>query len=431
MKNDKLITTSCVAGCTFQSGCLSFSWQLYSLPDRIITFANRASRFLGTYLTSLTHIVEDVWYMKLSDDQHPYNSSEDGITRKTKNGYWKFMDSSRIPTSTAIIGVKITLEFYEGHALCGTKTGWVMHEYQVEHNEEANLPQDYKSLCKVFLKGEKNISDEIQQNSDNADSPKDSFKAYLQYLAKIEEPKQPVDADKQEISSSKGQNEQNTQHIADGIDIDNVLANEDYIELNDLLYDDDAVRNDALTPEDLDDLLIPQASAPTSTNSSKQSSAVHDALEDLDDLLTPEASASTSANSSKRSMFSEECFDCDAFLREILKDSNSNEGENKDNKFSIAAPTNLVNVVISPSEQGLAKIHDDNAIVAGTSQHEPFPGGDRDEHSSSGFKQRSPSKSSCFPSRSDSSQSNIKCRREQSSSKFGKIMKKYSCFRSL
>jgi hypothetical protein len=80
--------------------------------------------------------------MKLSDDQqHPYNSSEVGITRKAKNGYWKFVDSSRIPTSTAIIGVKITLEFYEGHAVCGTRTRWVMHEYQVENNEEANLPQ--------------------------------------------------------------------------------------------------------------------------------------------------------------------------------------------------------------------------------------------------------------------------------------------------
>jgi hypothetical protein len=42
-------------------------------------------------------------------------------------------------------------------------------------------------LCKVFLKGEKNISDDIQENSDNADSPKDNFEAYLQYLAKIEE----------------------------------------------------------------------------------------------------------------------------------------------------------------------------------------------------------------------------------------------------
>jgi hypothetical protein len=79
---------------------------------------------------------------------------------------------------------------------------------------------------------------------------------------------------------------------------------------------------------------------------------------------------------------------------------------------------------------GFVKIHDDKAIVAGTSQHEPLPGGDRDEHSRNGFKQQSP-KSSCFPSRSESSQSNIKSRREQSSSKFGKIMKKYSCFRSL
>jgi hypothetical protein len=37
---------------------------------------------------------------------------------------------------------------------------------------------------------------------------------------------------------------------------------------------------------------------------------------------------------------------------------------------------------------GLVKIHDENAMVAGTSQQEPFPRGVRDEHSStsSGFK---------------------------------------------
>ena len=72
----------------------------------------------------------------------------------------------------------------------------------------------------------------------------------------------------------------------------------------------------------------------------------------LNDLLTSEASASTSENSSKRSMVSEDYFDSDAFLREILKGGNTTDGQNQDHKFSIAAPTKSANVVLSPSEQG-------------------------------------------------------------------------------
>ncbi|CAL4916322.1 unnamed protein product [Urochloa decumbens] len=363
--------------------------------------------------------------MNWSYDQQPYESSGSCTRRKAKNGYWEFVDSSRISTSTTIVGVKIILEFHEGQAPGGIRTRWVMHEYQVERNDEANLPQDYKSLCTVFLKGDKKISAEGQHNSTNADSPKDTFGAYLQYLAKIEEPKQTVDANEQGISSSNGQDEQNTGPV---YDID-VMSTEDYIELNDLLYGDTAVRDDALTLEDL----TSHVSASTSTNSSKRSFAVHDALtlEDVNDLLTPEASASTSANSSKRSMLSEEYFDLDAFLREDLKESNTTDGQNKDQKFSIAAPAKLANVVMNPLERELVKIHDINSTVARTSQKEPLPGGDRDQQSSSGFQQKSPSISSCFPGHSDSSQSSIKSPGERSSSKFGKIIKKYSCFRSL
>ncbi|KAJ1257261.1 hypothetical protein BS78_K135600 [Paspalum vaginatum] len=375
-------------------------------------------------------ITEGVWYMNWSDDQKPSDSSKYGIKRQAKNGYWESMNTSRIPisTGTAIIGVKIILEFFEGQAPFGMRTGLVMHEYQVEHNDEANLPQDYKSLCKVFLKGDNQISGGSRHNSMHADSPKDTFEAYLQYLAKIEEPKHIVDA-KQDISSSKGQNEQNTQSAADDFDIHDVLATEDYIELNDIPHDGTAFPDDVLS---LDDLLIPQASTPTSTNSSKQTSAVHDALtlDDLYDLLTPEASASTSANSSKRSMLSEEYFDIDAFLRDDFKDSNTTDGQNKDHKFSIAAPTKLANVVVNPSEQVLVQIHDDHTMMAGRSQQEPLPGGDGYQHSSSEFQQESPT-SSCFPSYSNSLQSSIKPPRDRSSSKFGKIIKKYSCFRSL
>ncbi|XP_025797458.1 NAC domain-containing protein 40-like isoform X5 [Panicum hallii] len=291
----------------------------------------------------------DLWYLCWSDDQQPNNSAENSI-RKAKNGYWKHVESCKVPTSIGIMGMKIILQFYEGHAPCGKRTGWVMHEYQVEQNDEANLPQVT------------------------------------------------ADANEEDVCSSKVQFEQKPLSALDDID---VIATGDYIELN--------------------------------------------------DLLTSEASASTSENSSKRSMVSEDYFDSDAFLREILKGSNTTDGLNQDHKFSIAAPTKSANVVLSPSEQGsmvlllscnlrgLVQFHDNNGMVPGTSHQKPVPEGDRGEHSRQGFQQQGPSMSSYFPSShvkpshsnsSSSSQSSMKSHKEQSTSKFGMIGKKYCCFGS-
>ncbi|KAG2538515.1 NAC domain-containing protein 102-like isoform X3 [Panicum virgatum] len=326
----------------------------------------------------------DTWYLSWSDDQQPNNSAENSI-RKAKNGYWKHAESCKVPTSIGIMGVKIILEFYEGQAPCGKRTGWVMHEYQVEHNDEANLPQDYKSLCRVFFQGDKKLDAKSQQNSMNVDAHNDNLETYLQYLAKLEEPKVTADANEEDVCSSKVQFEQKHQSALDDTD---VIATGDYIELN--------------------------------------------------DLLTSEASASTSENSSKRSMVSEDYFDSDAFLHEILKGSNTTDGQNQDHKFSIAAPTKSANVVLSPSEQGVVHFHDNNGMVPVTSHQKPVPEGDRGEHSSQGFQQHSLSVSSYFPSShvkgshsnsSNSSQSSIKSHKEQSTSKFGKIGK-YCCFGS-
>ncbi|GJM84365.1 hypothetical protein PR202_ga00027 [Eleusine coracana subsp. coracana] len=300
-----------------------------------------------------------VWHLKWLDDQKPYDSAENGI-RKAKNGYWKPVGSSRIATSTAIMGVKIILEFYEGHAPCGMRTGWMMHEYQVEQNDEANLPQDYKSLCKVFLQSDK--SAESGQNSLNANAPNDSLESYLQYLSKIEEPKvgvfslfhfsltysdtrygsctynlhessfymqDTISANEQDTCSSTGQHERKGA-------ADDAIAMADYIEIN--------------------DLLSCKGQHEQKTESAADDIAAHDNI-DIDDYielndLNSEASASTSENSSKRSMISEEYFDSDAFLKEIMEDINTYDGQHTDHKFSIAAPSKSANVVIGQTEQG-------------------------------------------------------------------------------
>ncbi|TVU30759.1 hypothetical protein EJB05_22397, partial [Eragrostis curvula] len=357
-----------------------------------------------------------VWHLKLSDDQEPYDSAENGI-RNAKNGYWKPLGSSRIPTSTAIIGVKIVLEFYEGQAPCGKRTGWMMHEYRIEQNDEANLPQDYKSLCKVFLQSDKNT--ESGQNSLNANAPNDTFESYLQYLAKIEEPKDTVSANEDDTSST-GQHEQKTQSAAD-----DVIATGDYLELNDLIGPC-IVQHEQNTENAADGICF------------RDDIATDDYIE-LNDLLNSEASSSTSESTSKRSLISEEYFDSDAFLRVILEDSNIPDEQHRDHKFSIAAPTKSANVVINPTEQGLVHIHGDNAPVAGTSQQKRVPGGDGDQHSSKERQQQSSSISSCFPTShvkrshsdgSDSSQSSMKPQKMRPNSKFGKIGKKYFCFGS-
>ncbi|KAL6643261.1 hypothetical protein ACP70R_021442 [Stipagrostis hirtigluma subsp. patula] len=400
----------------------------------LIIFVSWTCRGPAYYCTTLAQgtamTIGDLWYLSWSDDRQPYDCAENGI-RKAKNGYWVPVHSSKIPTSTAIMGVKIVLEFYKGQAPCGKRTEWVMHEYQVEQNVEDNLPQDYKSLCTVFLQGDKNLNADSRQNSLNAGNY--GLESYLQYLARTEDPKV-VAANEPDTSSCNGQHERKTS-VPDFFAPHDALATGDYIEMNDLLSSEaSAGEQDTSTRKGQHD----------HKTRSADGIAGHDPLSagdyiELTDLLNSEASASTSENSSKRSMISEEYFDSDAFLREILKDCNSTDGEHKDSKFSIAAPTELDNVIISPSEQGFVHIHDNNARVTGTSQQKRVPGGNEDLHSSKGIQEHSPSGSSCFPSnhvkriRSSSSNS-APCstrspQRERSTSKFGKIGK-YFCFGS-
>ncbi|KAL5223545.1 hypothetical protein ABZP36_010184 [Zizania latifolia] len=324
--------------------------------------------------------------MDFSDNQQYPNNGENAIIQ-SRTGFWKSMDTVRIPTSTAIVGVKVSLDHYEGQAPSGKRTGWVMNQYLVEQNDEANLPQDYKNLCTIFFKGDKEINAGDKQISVNENAPNDCKESYLQYLAEIEEQNaawnpQIVAANEQNDSSSEGQERKKTSAV-DGRAIDCALSDEAYIELN--------------------------------------------------DLLSTDASASTSEYSSRRSMISEEYFDSDAFLREIR---NTAHEEHMNSKFSIAAPTKSDCVVISPPEQGFANNH---ATVSGTSPQKSVQSDKVDQHSSEEHPQPNPTSSSFLRShvkrsRSGSSSSSPGTskspQKERSTSKFGKIGKKYCCFGS-
>ncbi|KAG8088592.1 hypothetical protein GUJ93_ZPchr0010g7312 [Zizania palustris] len=308
--------------------------------------------------------------MDISDDQQYPNNGKNTIIQ-SKTGYWKSVDTVQISTSTDIVGVKVSLDHYEGQAPSGKRTGWVMNQYLVKQNDEANVPQDYKNLCTIFFQGEKNINAGDKQISVNANAPRDCKESYVQYLAKLEEQHSSwnriVVANEQNDSSSKGQGEQKTSALNDQT-VDYALPGEAYIELN--------------------------------------------------DLLSSDASASTSEYSSRRSMISEEYFDSDAFLREIR---------------NTAAPTKSDCEVISTPEQGFA---DNHATVAGTSPQKSGQSDKVHQHSSEEAPRHSPASSSFLRSHVNRSRSRSwpgtskSPQRERSTSKFGKLGKKYCCFGS-
>ncbi|KAF0928337.1 hypothetical protein E2562_003161, partial [Oryza meyeriana var. granulata] len=337
---------------------------------------------------------EDIWYMNFSDDQQFPKNGENAII-KSKIGYWKSVYTVRIPTSTAIVGMKVSLDHYEGQAPSGKRTGWVMNEYLVEQNDEANLPQAYKNLCTIFFQGDEKLNGRDKQISLDANVPNECKESYLHYLAELEEQNaawnpQAVSVNQQNVSSSKGLDRQKTS-AADDQSVNYAPSSEGYIELN--------------------------------------------------DLLSSDASASTSEYSSQRTMISEddEYFDSDAFLREIRNERNTADEEHTVSKFSIAAPSKSDCVVISPPEQGFVNNLNNHATTAGDSLQKSVQSDKVDQHSSEEHPQQSPT-SSCFPishvkrshsSRSSSSQGTSKSpQRERSTNKFGKLGKKYCCFGS-
>ncbi|XP_015697473.1 NAC domain-containing protein 83-like [Oryza brachyantha] len=337
---------------------------------------------------------ENLWYMNFSDDQQSPKNGENAII-KSKTGYWKIVDTVRIPTSTAIVGMKVRLDHYEGEAPSGKRTGWVMNEYLVEENDEANLPQDYKNLCTIYFQEDKKLDAGNKQICLSANARNDRNESYLQYLAELEEQNaasnpQAVSVNEENVSSSKGLDRQKT-NASDDQSVNYAPSSEGYIELN--------------------------------------------------DLLSTDASASSSEYSSRRTMISEEdeYFDSDAFLREIRNDHNTDNEEHADSKFSVTVPSKSDHVVISPPEQGFVDNLDNHAIRAGDSPQKSMQSGKADQHSIEEHPQNIPTPS-CFPighvkrSRSSSSSSSQGTsrspQRERSTKKFGKLGKKYCCFGS-
>nr|CAD1837771.1 unnamed protein product [Ananas comosus var. bracteatus] len=273
-------------------------------------------------------LAENVWYLyKLEDQQSPNTENQENNIKVTRTGYWKSMDAHRIPTSAQTVGTKTTLEFYEGQAPSGKRTGWLMHEYQADQKPQGLAAvQDYSSLCRVFRQIDQWPNNDGQNKSLSGDADCDSLGRYLLSLPGQESnfssqgplnKSQIVAGDEPSVTNAGSLlNEPRSDHSAEEFNAMFDISNGDYLEIN--------------------------------------------------DLLSPDSSSSSSGNSSNRSNKFDELFDADALLRDLVNGRNSQslQEERTDYRFSRSTLVRSNQVVIRPPQPGSIQSQNSNVVVS-------------------------------------------------------------------
>ncbi|XP_049415662.1 NAC domain-containing protein 7-like isoform X1 [Solanum stenotomum] len=95
---------------------------------------------------------QNEWYFfSHKDKKYPTGTR---TNRATKAGFWKATGRDKaIYRKQCLVGMRKTLVFYKGRAPNGQKSDYIMHEYRLETNENANTIQAKGwAVCRVFKK---------------------------------------------------------------------------------------------------------------------------------------------------------------------------------------------------------------------------------------------------------------------------------------
>jgi len=110
-------------------------------------------------LAELSPLESRQWYF-FGPRYRSYPSTAARLNRATKQGYWKAEGRvSNIVCNSREVGVKKTLVFYRGRAPRGQRTGWKMHEYNLNEKELEGCTnvQDCYALYKLYIKKRRHV----------------------------------------------------------------------------------------------------------------------------------------------------------------------------------------------------------------------------------------------------------------------------------
>ncbi|URD96668.1 (No apical meristem) protein [Musa troglodytarum] len=267
-----------------------------------------------------------IWYLYHSEGPR---SPEGGCEIKvTRSGYWRPTDDAKIYTGTSTIGRKTTLEFCKGKAPFGERTGWMMHEYQVEQHKLNGYiySKDSSCLYRIFLQTDRSRSQGELNYSASADASGGEYVEQL-LLNLLEQ---------EEINLCLTVSANSSQTVAEMDQAQSALSSR---------------RSAEPVPENFCE------------NMSGNCDFSKGEYLELNDFNSLETSSASSDNSSRMSVNSDEYFDPDALLRDIENDHGLGvEEEYTECRFSISAPVKSSQVVIRPPPSGSIKRNGDLAI---------------------------------------------------------------------
>lgn len=287
----------------FKKGC--------SLPANVISDVD-------PYQFIPSNLPDNIWYFW------------SGTKKDAENGFWKSMgEACEIYSTSATIGLRKTLQYFEGPTPDGQKTNWMMQEYTTTEKFSSKL--DPRALYRVFLVddssgGSRQVSKSelLEKNIDGGAGPSAMANQSPDPPSAVAANQSPDDRD--------------------------CVSRGEYLEIN--------------------DLLIPLS--PTTSSGDWDYVSRGDYLE-MNDLLIPLSRSTSSGDSScmTMSMTSEDLFDS-ALLHKIGNDTVDQGSQDSRTKLNISAPGKLKEVIMQPATLGTLNSGEESKLLTGqTSKTSP------------------------------------------------------------